>query len=263
MPYVHEYRSKLFAVVRQHLFAFPLKKTIVVCEAIKEAYTSYFGIDAGKVLVIYGGTDLDRFRPTFNSSELKFRKDLKISENDKILGVIADLEPRKGHQYLLEAMPRIIEEVPNVKLLLIGNGSLKNKLQELCKELKIENHTIFVGTRNDIEKIIHLIDVSILPSLCGEGLSASLLESMAAEKPVVATDVGGTYELLEHGKNGFLVPPRDSSALAKAIITIIKNRKLAAEMGFEGRKVVKQNFDITIRAKREIELYEKFLANPL
>lgn len=259
MPYTHEYKFRPFNAIRQNLLAFPLKKIVTVCDAIKREYSSYFRVNEKKVMVIYGGTDIEKYNPNSDFRILEIKKEFGINENEKLIGIIADLEPRKGHKFLLEAMLLIIEEVPNVNLLLVGDGTLKNQLQNTCEKLGISNRVVFTGIRNDVENIIPVLDVSVLPSLWGEGLSAAILESMAAGKPVVATDIGGSSELIQHGRSGFIVPARDSNALAQAILRLLKDRKLATKMGFEGRKIVKQKFDSQMRADKELELYENFI----
>jgi len=256
MPYTHKVKFRSYAVIRQKLMAFPLTNTITVCKAIKKEYTSYFKINQNKVRVIYGGTDIDKYKPHFGSKVEKLRKEFSISKDEKVIGTIADLEPRKGHRYLLGAMPYIFDKIPNVKLVLIGDGTLWDRLQATCKKLGIMNHTIFTGIKNDVDDILHLFDVFVLPSIWGEGLSAAILEAMAVAKPVVATDIGGSSEVVDHGRTGFIVPAKDSDALAKAIVEILKDKKIVLGMGVEGRKIVKRRFDLRIRAKAEIGLYE-------
>jgi len=263
MPYINEYRFRPYAIIRQNFFAFPLKRVVTVCKTIKKKYTSYFKINKKKVIVIYGGVDIKKYNSISDFRILEIRKEFGINKNEKVVGTIADLEPRKGHQYLLEAMLSIIKEIPYVKLLFIGDGSLKNQLQTMCKNLGISNNVIFTGIRNDVNKILSIFGISVLPSLWGEGLSAAILESMATGKPVVATDIGGSCELIQHGRNGFIVPAANSDALAQATIKILKHKELAEKMGYEGRKIIKEKFDIQIRVNRELKLYEDFIRSDI
>ncbi len=259
MPYVDGYIVRAIGVVRQNLAALPIKKIITVCEAIRRECGSFYKMDEEKFEVIYGGVDLEKYSSNLGQKREKIKKEFNITEQDKVVGVIADLEPRKGVEYFLDAIPLILRKIPNIKVFLVGDGSLKNNLQNMSKMLRISNNILFTGTRNDVDAIISVLDVSVLPSLWGEGLSASLLESMAAGKPIVATDIGGTTEIIEDGKNGFVVPPRDSAALAEAILRVLRSEELGQKLGVEGRKIVNSKFDTKLRVKKELELYEQYI----
>lgn len=157
-----------------------------------------------------------------------------------------------------------MEHFPNVKILLIGGGSPKEKLklENLASELNISDNVIFTGQVDNymIPRLLNYIDIGVSPSL-REVCPHNVLEMMAAKKPVVATNVGGTAELVKHEVNGFIVPPRDSVSLAKAVCILLDNHEKALEMGIKGRQICEENFDMDVITEKLIKNYEMIIAN--
>ncbi len=129
---------------------------------------------------------------------------------------------QKGYVYLLQAMPLILQQIPDAELVLIGDGEECSHLKNQAVQLGIGNHVHFLGRRNDIPQLLSEMDVFVLPSLW-EGLPTVILESMIAGTPVVATDIPGTQELVQDGESGWLVEPADPNSLALAIIKVLKS----------------------------------------
>jgi len=154
-----------------------------------------------------------------------------------------------------EAVAMVKRKHPDIKLLLVGEGILKGKMEEMCEALDLQENVMFLGDRSDVPDLLSRIDFFVLPSLW-EGLPISLLEASASKLPVIATKVSGSEEVVIDGKTGILVPPGDPSALSLAITWMIENRKKAKAMGDEGRKRVKENFNIRTAVKTYEELYE-------
>ncbi|MCL6557351.1 MAG: glycosyltransferase family 4 protein, partial [Firmicutes bacterium] len=170
------------------------------------------------------------------------------------VGVIARLEPEKGHRYFLQAATTILSEINNVIFLIIGTGSLEKELKDYTRELGITDRVIFTGLRDDIPELLAQMSVVVLPSL-NEALSLSLIESMCLGKPCVASNVGGIKELIEDGKNGLLVKPGDPNELAQKIIFLLKHPGLAQKLGKKAARTVEEKFDARIMAKKITELY--------
>jgi glycosyltransferase involved in cell wall biosynthesis len=136
----------------------------------------------------------------------------------------------------------ILDVLPTTKFLIVGDGILREKLEEQIKNLDLGSSVIFTGTRKNIPDLLSAMDIFVLPSCSREGLGISIIEAMAAEKPVVATDIGGIPEVVKNGETGLLVLPRNPEALAQAIIELLRNPKKANTMGKKGRIRFKEKF---------------------
>src|SRR5262249_33566826 len=151
--------------------------------------------------------------------------------------------PVKGHRYLLDAMPTVLKCFPNCVLLLVGRGDLEVSLKEQAKRLGIEERVRFLGMRQDVPRLLAVMDMFVLPSL-SEGLSMALLEAMASGKSVVATRVGGNPELVDHGKTGLLVNSEEAEDLAGNLIKILNDRTMLHEFGRAGAERVRGHFGV-------------------
>jgi glycosyltransferase involved in cell wall biosynthesis len=199
--------------------------------------------------------DLNRF--AINEGE-SVRRSLGLRPRDIVVGTVGRLHPQKGQTYLLQAAPIIIKKEPNVRFVLIGDGESRNELEAQIRNAGLEKRFSLLGFRQDVHKILHAIDIFTLPSLY-EGLPNVILEAMAAGKPVVATSVDGTKELVEHEKTGLLVSPGDPDGLAEAILRLIRNRKWARRMGREAREKIQKSYSIENQIRAFEELYESCL----
>jgi glycosyltransferase involved in cell wall biosynthesis len=174
---------------------------------------------------------------------------------------LANLLKRKGLRFLLEAMPSVIQNIPDVKLNVVGGGPSEVYFRNLVKDWGISSHVEFVGpvSHNKTIKWFQQCDLYCLPSL-GEPFGISLLEAMSCGKPVVTTRAGGVPDFVEDGKCGYLVPPRDRQALATAIIKILTDRSLAKKMGDYNRELCINNYDWEIIVDKIENAYEEVLS---
>jgi glycosyltransferase involved in cell wall biosynthesis len=195
---------------------------------------------ATRVQTVYNGVDPSAFPSQTNRK--KVREELGIVSGP-VLVMIARLTEAKGHRFLLQALPHLIEAWPQLCCVFVGDGELRDQLHRLTVELAVERSCRFLGVREDIADILAAADVVVLPSL-SEGFPFVLLEALAMGCPVVASRVNGTPELIEHHKTGLLVPARDSQALMMAIQEVLSNPTAAAKMGAEGRAVVRERFTV-------------------
>jgi len=196
---------------------------------------------ASKLNLVYNSADVDRFKTLPDKNEAKH--DLGLPNKVLVIATVASLTPQKGHKYLLEAAREIISKYPDVRFLLVGDGELKEQLRDLRDKWKLRPQVIFLGARLDIPKILAAADIFVLPSLW-EGLGLVLVEAGLAGLPVVASKVDGIVEVIQDGHSGFLVPPKDANALAKAIQALVEEPRLRREMGESGRRVASACFDI-------------------
>lgn len=209
---------------------------------------------------IYIGIDIDRFVIEDKSPILEMRKSLGIPEDAPIIGSVGALTVQKGTRYLIEAMPEILKEFPELRYVAVGEGELRKELEELSRNVGVDRNVIFVGARNDIPILLNMFDVFVLPSLW-EGLSQALIEAMASAKPAVATNVDGTLEVVEDGVSGILAPPRNPAALAKAIVGLLKDPQKMVEIGSTGRKRVGRYFSVRTMMKNFENLYDQLASD--
>ena len=185
----------------------------------------------------------------------KMKQELGIDNSDRIIGCVGTLRSVKGHKYLIQAIPLILDKFPHTRLVLVGDGPLRSELERLAEKLKVRERIMFLGYRPDVSELMNIFDIFILPSL-SEGLSNVLLEAMAASKPVIATNVGGNPEVVEDGRTGLLVPPKDPKKIAEAVNELLDNKNKRLEMGKAGLERVKEKFSIskTVREYKEVYL---------
>jgi len=217
------------------------------------------GVEPEKIRVIPYGIDLSRFH--FKNDGEAFRKRYNCDGSSVILSV-GRLNYQKGFQYLLKAMPIVLQQIPDAKLVIVGDGEQFTYLNELSQSLGLGNSVIFTGgiPPMDIPDAYAAADVFVLPSMF-ESFGIALIEAQAAGKPVVGTRVGGAPEALRENETGFLVGPRDSEQLGEAIIRVLSNEELAREMGENGKKFVEAQFDIRNIVDKVTDIYEELIMN--
>ena len=175
-----------------------------------------------------------------------------------VLGVVGRLEEQKGHRYLLEALPEIIPEIPDLTVLLVGEGKEGDALRHLVQELGLGSRVHFLGTRRDLPRLFQAMDLVVQPSLW-EGLPLTLLMAMGAGLPVVGTRVSGITEVVEDGKNGRLVAPGDSQALAQAILELYRRPELRRRLGDTACRTVAEKHSQEAMLRRLEQIYLKIL----
>ncbi|MGH2483691.1 MAG: glycosyltransferase family 4 protein, partial [Candidatus Limnocylindria bacterium] len=234
---------------------------LIVPSAAIAAKARAEGRGGAEITVVPNGVDLDRFSPHRSSQDMAAgRAGLGIPPDAFLIGVVARLEPEKGHRYLLEALPAIIEAVPNAWLLLVGEGSQTDALRARAGSLPLaaRQRVVIAGFQTDVEAVTQALDVAVMPSL-REAQGLTLLEAMAAERPVVASAVGGIPETVRDGKDGLLVPPADPGALATAIIRLARDARLRDRLTASGRRRVEDQFTVAASVRRVESIYEEEL----
>lgn len=167
--------------------------------------------------------------------------ELGIPPGAPLVGNVAALTDHKDHGTLLAAAARVLAERPEARFLILGEGELEAGLRAKAQGLGIARQVVFAGFRGDLDRLIPCFDVFCLSSHT-EGLGTSLLDAMAFGRPIVATAVGGIPEAVENGKNGWLVPARDATALAQALVRLLGDERLGTEMGRAGRRIYEERF---------------------
>ncbi|MBW2151167.1 MAG: glycosyltransferase family 4 protein [Deltaproteobacteria bacterium] len=216
-------------------------------------------VNAKKVVKIYSGIELDRFRPASKKEEAFLKKKWGIKPQEPVVGIVSKLWNGKGHSVLIHAFEKVIRDAGNARLMIVGEGYLQKDLERLVSKKGLEGKVLFTGFQMNVRDIMACFDVAILPSFF-EGMGRVLLEAMAMKKPVVGSRVGGIPELIEDGVNGFLVDPGNIDQLAAAILRILKDRGLAKKMGAAGRKKIQDKFSADYMVASIDRVYSELLA---
>ncbi len=240
-----------------------ISHTIAVSNANKELLLKLYPKLKGKISTIYNGIDLENFEKTlfhFSTQEKsKIRHQLFKSTNEEfIIITIATLHPRKGLKYLIEAYQQIQPDYPESKLMIIGEGPEKKRLEKQITKSKLQGKVLLLGQQDNIAKLLKSSDLFILPSI-KEAFGLVLLEAMAAQLPIIASDVGGIPEIIQNHKNGELVEPANSKVLAEKMRQLMSNKALQEKIAFLGHHHVK-NFSAKIMAKKTEEIYDEILS---
>jgi glycosyltransferase involved in cell wall biosynthesis len=237
--------------------AFIPQKIILVADSLRERFSGIAGDD--KFVTIYNGVDPTKFNNDGQTSG--FKKSLSIEESTLLITVFARVESLKGQKYLIEACGKILSGLPKFHLLFMGE-IIQQEYQSECMQLAetwhIQGQVTFAGYRTEIGKILHATDIIVLPSL-SEAFPRAVIEGMAAGKPVIATDVGGSSEAVEDGISGFVVAPGDSMAMAEKILLLARDRELRITIGAAARKRVEALFSIEENVRKTEQVYRELL----
>jgi glycosyltransferase involved in cell wall biosynthesis len=210
------------------------------------------GYPPDRIRVVYNGIDLSEWTP--KPRDAGILAEFRIPEDAPVVGILAMLRPEKDHATFLNAARRIVDEVPETRFLLVGDGEERARLEALTRELGLQDRVIFTGRRTDVPRLLTVFDVCVLCSFTVETFPMSFLEAMAMEKALVTTRVGGVPEMIEEGENGYVVPVRDAAALADAIRRVVADRDVARRMGQRSRELVEERFTMD-RMVRDTEEY--------
>ncbi|MGP8321301.1 MAG: glycosyltransferase family 4 protein [Methanosarcinaceae archaeon] len=235
---------------------------IAVTQGIKDHLIDR-GVDENKVWVIENGANTELFKPISDNNILKELKNRLCIDNDEnTVTFVGNLAPWQGVEYLLRATPSIVEENPKTKFLIVGDGVMNDKLEDLSNKLNMGQNVIFTGTipYEEVPQYINISDVClVVKKKLRSGYSPlKLYEYMACEKPVIATNTEG-FEVLEQSNAGILVNPEDPQELTNAVIKLLQNKRLREQMGMNGRKLVVAKYSWKHSAKKTIAVFEKVI----
>ncbi len=226
-------------------------QVMVNAEAVRDFVHEHEGCPKEKMFVVPSGIDTRRFRP-LPAGDYKTR--LGVGADRIVIGTVTRQRIRKGVVEFLEAIAAVRQHWPQVHGMIVGEVSESGELETCIRDLGLKGHVTLTGRRRDMPEVLSAFDVYVLSSH-DEGMSNALLEAMAMELPVVATDVGGTGEVVVAGSTGLLVPPKDSAKLARGIEAILDRPDRGREMGRLGREVVEKKFSAHAMVKKMEEIY--------
>lgn len=238
---------------RRVIFNLLTQKVVTNAQGGKLSLVQGGWVTPNKIEVIYNGVDLAQFNP--NGSRGKIRREFFIKLDVPLIVSVARLVSDKGLIYLVRAAEEVVQRFPQARFMLVGaeeNRSYAQELKQVGAQLLSRGNLMFTGYRMDVPDILRDADLFVLPSL-KEGLPNTILEAMAIEKPVIATEVCGIPEVIRDGVNGFLTPPRSISALVNAIVALLSDEPRRQEMGKKGRELIVEKFSLD----KMIEQYEQ------
>jgi len=210
---------------------------------------------------IRSGMELSQFINAADNEQKKIinlKEDLGLKDDDLLIGMVSKLEKRKGYKYFLEVAKDIVEEFPNVKFVIIGNGSEYDRLVKKVNKMNLNSNVVFTGYRTDIADVFSILDIKVLTSLW-EGLPRVLVQAAAVAKPIVTFNVDGAWEIVDEGKNGYIVPMKDTKAMARKLKLLIKDDKLRRKMGKCSQEKVSNDWTIENMVKETDRLYKSLV----
>lgn len=245
---VTKYKIKFFDFMTDYI--------VTVSEADRQEQISLLDRDARKLFCCYNGIELNKFNSAADTKLAKRR--LGLDPDVPVIGLVGRLAEQKGHKYLVEALPRIIEEYGKVNVLFVGTGELEGELQAQIASLNLAENVHFAGFQSDPQAYIEAMDIATFPSLY-EAFPLVMLEYMALAKPIIMTDIPCAHELIEDGASGLVIPAKDSGALSDSILKLLHNPALAATLGQGAFESVKSEFTIERNAENTMKLYDSLL----
>jgi len=254
--YFGPFKTKLF-IIFEKLASRITDKIVALTNREKKDHILFKIAEEDKFSVIYSGIELNILKESSSEEKQNLKKELGIPENSLIVGTAGRLVPVKGPEFLVKASKYIISKYPDTYFMFTGDGPLEQDLKRKALEMGISDNIIFLGWRDDLAKIISIYDIFVLPSL-NEGMGRVLVEAMALGKSIVASNVGGIPDLVIHGKNGFLVPPKNPKELAKYIQVLLEDKDKREKMGLAGKEIA-SNFTSERMVEKIANLYKKLL----
>ena len=229
---------------------------IAVSDEVRQEIVRQIGPIGDKVFTVCNAVDLKPYEHPGDKAALC--EQLGLDVHSQLVITVGRLTEQKGHRYLIDAAPSVLSSHPDTHFLFVGVGELKDGLERQARQAEVSENFHFLGLRGDVPDLLAVADVFVLPSLW-EGLSLALLEAMAASKPIVATAVSGTTQVITSNETGLVVPPRDSVALADAIVQMLSDPAQAQAMGEAARQHVASNYSAQKQAQEHLDLYRQFL----
>ena len=211
------------------------------------------GIAPDKIHVVHEGVSVSKIDRVDN---VDAHSAFFLPHNAPIVGNVAALVPHKGQRYLIAAAKRVVQEIPDARFVILGEGELREQLERQIKDLGLERHVILAGFRPEIIGLIKSFDIFVMSSVT-EGLGTSILDAMACAKPVVGTRAGGIPEAVRDEDTGLLVPPGDEAALAAALVRLLKDPALSARLGASGRQRAAEYFSVERMVSETLDVYQK------
>jgi len=228
------------------------QKIVFGCAAQRDIWMQRYRLDGDKCDVIYNGVDSARFSPdATKAASDQMRRELEIRDDDFVVGTVGQLRPVNNQAELIAAIARIRHSVPNVRLVIAGDGPNRAGLEALAKASGLADRIQFLGEIADVRPVLQVLNVFVLPSI-SETFSNAALEAMSMGTAVILTDTGGAREMVTHGVEGFLYRPGDVDTLGSLLVRLSREPEMQRNLGTHAREAVLEKFS----AKRMFDDYE-------
>lgn len=225
---------------------------VAISNRIAQVLREFMGSDS-RITVVHSAIDAKRLE-----ADPLPRSELGVAEGAPLLGNVAALVGHKDHATLIAAMPAVLEKLPDLRLVIAGEGDLRPAIEKQIQELGLEQSVTLLGHRDDVPRLLRALDAFVLSSKY-EGLGTSILDAMACRVPVVATDGGGIPEMVHHEKTGLLAPAQNPEALARAIVRLFREPALTAAMTENAKALVHDSFDVDTMVEGNVRVYAGLL----
>lgn len=250
-----DYRpNRVFA---PYLFNRAVDGLVAISGGVADSLTAA-GVERQRITVIHSGVDCDFFRPPTAEERVQARIALGISYGEFVISAVGALEPRKGHRYLIEAIARFVlmASSTKVKCLVAGHGSIRGELERAIVKLGCVREVRLLGRVDDTRELLWASDVFAMPSV-NEGLGVAALEAMASGLPVIASDVGGLREAVQHDRSGIIVPPAHPQAIASALGRLAESASFRSQIGAAARERIVENYSMGKMTAQTLALYRE------
>lgn len=248
----NNFKGKVYTRLDRFMLRF-FDRVITVSDVMREQLLDR-GVKDDRLRVIPNALVIDDYRP--DKSRQAFRQELGLSPNTRLIANIGRLSPEKGQDIFLRAARQLLETNHDLCFVLIGIGPQQDYLQQLARQLGIASSVVFAGYRQDMQEIYNSLDL-VVQSSCTEGMPNVILESLLMQVPVVATRVGGTEEVVQHGFSGLLIDANNLPQLVAGIADFLHSPQRHRDMVDKGREYVMEHFDHNRRVNRLMDVYEQ------
>lgn len=254
--HVHDLSYPSTAVSLLHrLFSRRSDIGLCVSGAVQKVAAKGYHIDSDRLRVAYNGIRLESIRNISPDVRSQRRAELGIAMETRVIAMVGRMHPVKGHQGMLEMLPRIVASCPDVLLLLVGDGPQRAAYEKLSADLGIGHHVRFLGQRDDVAEWLATADIAVMPSV-SEGMGLAAVEALAAGKPVVAYGVGGLSEVVRDGVDGVVVPPANQDEFVRAVASLLHDPQRIVDYGKRAAAAA-ERFSLDRHVQKLLECYRE------
>jgi glycosyltransferase involved in cell wall biosynthesis len=244
--------ARIVAALKYRLYS----HIITISEGIRCVLASE-GVPLDKISCVPSAVNIEQYHQ--ERDRAWFEQTFAIQQDQIVIGVVAQLISRKGHRYLLDVLPTLLQTYPHIRVIFFGKGPAEQQLRDQIEALGLQGVVKLAGFRDDMPRVLPNLDLLVHPAEM-EGLGVSLLQAAVAGVPIIASNAGGMPEIVRHGMTGLLVPPKSRELLQQAIEHMLANPEQAKQMAVSAKKLVEVAFSIPAMVQGNLSVYRQILA---